>query len=112
QVPAVGRTERHGMRRPELADGVARTLEHRLLGRRESPDLHQPVGAGGGEVPAIGMKGDAARRNVVRPETLDDPTRSAVPDLDLAVLARGCDPLAVGTERYPINFGRVLQDQW
>src|SRR5262245_46481159 len=58
------------------------------------------------------MKGDAARGRLVRRELPDDPTRSAVPNLDLAVLARGCDPLAVGTERYPINFGRVLQDQW
>src|SRR5262245_4086515 len=29
QVPAVGRSERHGTRRPERANGVALTLEHR-----------------------------------------------------------------------------------
>src|SRR5262249_27408951 len=63
-------------------------------------------------MPAIGVKADAARRRLVRRELLDDPTRLAVPNLDLAVLARGCDLLAIGTERHPINFGRVLQDQW
>ena len=56
------RTERHGIRRPELANGVARSSEHLLAGRRQVPDLHQPVRAGGGQVLAVGVEGDADDR--------------------------------------------------
>ncbi len=110
EVPPVGRTERHGIRRSKLAKGVTRSSEHYPLGR-QIPDLHQPVRAGGREVKAVGMKGDAARALVVRRELPDDLTRPAVPDSDGPVPTRGGESFSVGAERHAVNFGLVPEDQ-
>ena len=65
ELSAVG-TERHGICRPKLANGVARFGEHRLAGRRQVPDLHLPVRAAGGQVLAVGVERDADDRIGVR----------------------------------------------
>src|SRR5262249_8948615 len=94
ELSAVG-TERNGISRPKLASGVARLSQHRLVGRRQVPDLDSQVRAAGGQVLAVGVECDADDRIGVRLEGLYHPTRPAVPDLDGPVSARGGEELAV-----------------
>ena len=67
---AVG-TERNGICRPKLANGVARFGQHWLAGRRQVPDLHLQVRAAGGQVLAVGVERDADDCIGVRGEGLD-----------------------------------------
>src|SRR5262249_22044799 len=108
---AVG-AERNGIRRPELADGVARAFEHWLAGRRQVPDLHRSVRADGGQVLAVGVERDADNRILMRVvDGLNQAARPAVPDLDSPVPAPGGQVLAVRAESYADHFGLVPDDQ-
>ena len=61
EVSAVG-TERTVYAAPNLRTASHGSLNTCLAGRRQVPDLHQPVRAGGGEVLAVGVEGDADDR--------------------------------------------------
>jgi hypothetical protein len=88
--PPVGRTECHGKRRPKLSKGVARSFEHldrRLRGQIPNPD--PLVGAGRGEVSALGMKHDAAGRLVVGRDFPKELSGAAIANPDKSIPARG-----------------------
>src|SRR5262245_14413178 len=88
-VSAVGRAERHGVCRPKLATGGALVVKHLLTGR-QVPNFDSPVGAGRGQVLAVGVESNADDRIGMRPrKRLNLFARLAVPDLDRAVSARG-----------------------
>src|SRR5262249_52295044 len=107
---AVG-AERHGIRRPELANGVARAGEHLPTGR-PVPYLHLLICAAGGQVRTVGVEGDAENRIGVRLFENPHPLpRPAVPDLDGPVPARGGEPFSVEAERYAVHFRLVPEDQ-
>ena len=61
ELSAVAGAERHGIRRPVVVNGVARTGEHLLFGR-QVPDLHLLIRANGGQVLAVGVEGNAEHR--------------------------------------------------
>ena len=95
---------------PNTWTASARAVEHREAGR-QVPDLHPPVRADGGQVPAVGVERDAGHVAAVRVlEGPDHLTRPAVPDLDGPVPARGGEELAVGAERQAVDFGLVPED--
>ena len=110
ELSAVG-TERHGIRRPKLVNGVARVGEHLLAGR-QVPDLHLLVRADGGQVLAVGVERDADDRSrCVRVRVWITLARLAVPDLDGPVPARGGESFAVRAERHAVDLRLVPEDQ-
>ena len=111
ELSAVG-TERNGIRRPKLANGVARFGEHRLAGRRQVPDLHLSGPRRGGQVLAVGVERDADDRIGVRAgKVWTTLARPAVPDLDGPVPARGGESFSVRAERHAVHFRLVPDDQ-